>query len=166
MYLDRRIEKCLNYLSQTDYYESVGHKPINVDIPLDSIFFEPWSKEKLEKNQRELAEGKYIYPIDAAYVSVNGSKRLYSIGNGNHRCEAARLAGKTHVTATMKGGYNINLDDYRLDGHWLLRRLGDGQWQQMHPLYEDELEMMKLVLSQKGLLVNRIKLVQQSNYLL
>lgn len=92
-----------------------------MDVPVDAVCSAPWSVGRLARCRELLAAGKVAPPVDLTEVRV-GREVFYLLTDGNHRTEAARLAGhetiRAEVDCTVTVGRHIFSRDTYGEGLW------------------------------------------------
>jgi uncharacterized ParB-like nuclease family protein len=67
-------------------------------IPIARVLSEAWSVGLLERSSEQLVDGEKAPPIPVVRYRLRG-RSWYGVSDGNHRTEAARRAGRTHMRA-------------------------------------------------------------------
>jgi hypothetical protein len=67
-------------------------------IPIEQIKFDPWNNERAKDNLNKLVDTKSMPPVIASFDS---EKQKYILTDGNHRTNAAKELGYTHVPAIV-----------------------------------------------------------------
>lgn len=94
------------------------------NIALRNIAFQAWNQDRLDRAMSLASNGKIQPPVSAVAFQWRG-RTLYDLTDGNHRCAAAALRGRSYIRASVTG---INFVRLRLWDNCLWHLTPEGVW--------------------------------------
>jgi len=84
-----------------------------IDVPVASILSHVWVENRYKEAVELLAAGEMPEPVSLTEYEING-QLFYGVGDGNHRVESFRDAGREHIKARIVRRAKCNLSDIEI----------------------------------------------------
>ena len=93
-------------ISDDSWVSETSKQPIS--LKLTDISYDEWQPSRTERCLDVIDRGAELAPIKVVGFALKGSKTIYDVGDGNHRCVAHERRNKDSIKAEVGGVYNID----------------------------------------------------------